>query len=34
MWDISETTSKGLWKATLVLFGGLGAMAILIMLFH
>ena len=34
MWDISETASKGLWKATLILFGGLGAMAILIMLFH
>jgi len=34
MWDISETASKGLWKATIVLFGGLGAMAILIMLFH
>jgi DnaJ-class molecular chaperone len=34
MWDISETTSTGLWKATIVLFGGLGAMAILIMIFH
>lgn len=34
MWDISETASTGLWKATIVLFGGLGAMAILIMIFH
>lgn len=34
MWDISETASTGLWKATMVLFGGLGAMAILIMIFH
>jgi DnaJ-class molecular chaperone len=34
MWDISESASIGLWKATIVLFGGLGAMAILIMIFH
>jgi len=34
MWDISESSSTGLWKATLVLFGGLGAMAVLIMIFH
>ena len=34
MWDISESASTGLWKATIVLFGGLGAMAILIMIFH
>jgi curved DNA-binding protein CbpA len=34
MWDINESASTGLWKATIVLFGGLGAMAILIMIFH
>jgi DnaJ-class molecular chaperone len=34
MWDISESASTGLWKATLVLFGGLGAMTVLIMIFH
>ena len=25
MWDISETASEGLWKATMILFAGLGA---------
>lgn len=34
IWDISEHASAGLWKATIVLFGGLGAMAVLIMIFH
>ena len=34
MWDISESASTGLWKATIILFGGLGAMAILIIIFH
>ena len=34
MWDISESASVGLWKATMVLFGGLGAVVILIMIFH
>ena len=32
MWDISESASTGLWKATIILFGSLGAMVILIML--
>jgi curved DNA-binding protein CbpA len=34
MWDISESASAGLWKATIILFGGLGAVVIVIMLFH
>jgi DnaJ-class molecular chaperone len=34
MWDISETASTSLWKATIVLFGGLGALVIVIMMFH
>jgi curved DNA-binding protein CbpA len=34
MWDISESASVGLWKATILLFGGLGAVVIVIMLFH
>jgi hypothetical protein len=34
MWDISESASVGLWKATIILFGGLGAVVIVIMLFH
>jgi DnaJ-class molecular chaperone len=32
MWDISERTSTGLWKATMILFGALGAMVIFIIL--
>ena len=32
MWDISESASTGLWKATMILFGSLGAMVIFIML--
>src|SRR5262249_51133792 len=34
IWDISERASIGLWKATIALFGCLGAVAILIMIFH
>jgi DnaJ-class molecular chaperone len=34
MWDISETASEGLWKATMILFAGLGAIVIFIMLIH
>jgi len=34
IWDISERASIGLWKATIILFGCLGAVAILIMIFH
>jgi len=34
MWDISESANVGLWKATLILFGGLGAVVIVIMIFH
>ncbi len=34
MWDISESASTGLWKATMVLFGGLGALVIFIMMLH
>lgn len=34
MWDISESASVGLWKATIILFGGLSAVVIVIMLFH
>jgi DnaJ-class molecular chaperone len=32
MWDISEKESTGMWKATMILFGSLGAAAILIIL--
>ncbi len=34
MWDISESASAGLWKATIVLFGGLGALVLVIMMLH
>ncbi|HKR57664.1 MAG TPA: J domain-containing protein [Candidatus Nitrosopolaris sp.] len=34
IWDISERASIGLWKATIILFGCLGAIALLIMIFH
>lgn len=34
MWDISESASTGMWKATMVLFGALATMAIFIMLIH
>jgi hypothetical protein len=34
MWDISESASAGLWKATIILFGCLGALVIVIMIFH
>jgi curved DNA-binding protein CbpA len=34
MWDISDTASTSLWKATIVLFGGLCALVIVIMMFH
>jgi DnaJ domain len=32
MWDISETASVGMWKATMILFGCLAAIVIFIML--
>jgi DnaJ-class molecular chaperone len=32
IWDISESASTGMWKATLILFGGLAAIVIFIML--
>ena len=32
IWDISETASLGMWKATMILFGGLAAIVIFIML--
>lgn len=34
MWDINERTSSGLWKATMVLFGGLAVMVTIIILSH
>jgi DnaJ-class molecular chaperone len=32
MWDISESASTGMWKATMILFGGLAAIVVFIML--
>ena len=32
MWDISENASVGMWKATIILFGSLGIIAIFIVL--
>lgn len=32
MWDISESASVGMWKATMILFGGLAAIVLFIML--
>ncbi|MDQ4023326.1 MAG: DnaJ domain-containing protein [Thermoproteota archaeon] len=32
MWDISENASAGMWKATIILFGSLGIIAIFILL--
>ena len=32
MWDISENASAGMWKATIILFGSLGVLAIFILL--
>jgi DnaJ-class molecular chaperone len=32
MWDINENASAGMWKATIVLFGSLGVVAIFILL--
>jgi DnaJ-class molecular chaperone len=32
IWDISESASTGMWKATMILFGGLAAIVALIML--
>lgn len=32
MWDISEKASAGMWKATIILFGSLGIIAIFILL--
>ena len=34
MWDISETTSMGMWKATMILFGGLAVMVTIIIMFR
>jgi DnaJ-class molecular chaperone len=34
MWDISERTSMGMWKATMILFGGLAAMVTIIIMFR
>ncbi len=33
MWDISDKASAGMWKATMILFGGLGAIVLYILLF-
>jgi len=32
MWDISETATSGLWKATILLFASLGAIALFILM--
>jgi DnaJ-class molecular chaperone len=32
MWDISERTSMGMWKATMILFGGLAIMVTFIIM--
>ena len=32
IWDISESASTGMWKATMILFGGLAAIVIFILL--
>ncbi|HYY65942.1 MAG TPA: J domain-containing protein [Nitrososphaeraceae archaeon] len=34
LWDISENASVGMWKATIMLFGCLGAAVMFIMLIH
>ena len=34
MWDISERTSMGMWKATMILFGGLAVMVTIIIMFR
>ena len=34
MWDISERTSMGMWKATMILFGGLAVMVTIIFMFR
>ena len=34
MWDISDKANSGMWKATMVLFGCLGAVVLYIMLVH
>jgi len=34
MWDISERTSMGMWKATMILFGGLAVMVTFIIMFR
>lgn len=34
MWDISERTSMGMWKATMILFGGLAVMVAIIIMFR
>jgi hypothetical protein len=33
MWDISDKASFGMWKATMILFAGLGAVMIYLLLF-
>jgi len=33
-WDISERTSMGMWKATMILFGGLAVMVTIIIMFR
>jgi hypothetical protein len=33
MWDISDKASAGMWKATMLLFGCLGAIVLYILLF-
>jgi DnaJ-class molecular chaperone len=32
MWDISEAASSGLWKATILLFASLGAIAVFVLM--
>jgi DnaJ-class molecular chaperone len=34
IWDISESASTGMWKATMILFGGLAAIVAFIILLH
>jgi curved DNA-binding protein CbpA len=34
MWDISESASAGMWKATMILFGCLAAVVMFIVLIH
>jgi hypothetical protein len=34
MWDISDKASMGMWKATLILFAGLAALVLYILILH